>query len=391
MQQRGYKPALSTYVGVIEALIETYSTAFDTNDANRFAAVQSAMAILCRVNEMYDAGESNRLPNVRVYNGILNEVAKAVTPSLNLPKKSNKIDYSNGQYLHLVEQATRLVHKMEERVLQRISNNSANSNTIAISTPNAATYTSLVKTLARSGDAAQAESVLLRLVLPLMNSRDIHSSDVIDLHSEVIVTWGRCDQGARSEALFQELMESITPSSPDGLKSANSFSSDMNEEEEECISSSLDIAFAQVLLAWARSTKDNAAYRAQTFFDAHVGFIRPNVVMYNALLAAWANNPSSESYHHAEAIVQRMRSNHDDIIEPNISTYNFLIQSLTTHPDVEYACTRADVILSTLDRLPNDATWEAVIQVWSRRCDVTCSAKDAEKLAMFHRKRRISL
>merc|ERR1719444_272220 len=224
-----------------------------------------------------------------------------------------------------------------------------------------------------------------------MNSRNIHASDTIDLHSEVIAAWGRCDEGARSEVLFQELMESIMPSSPDGLHSANSFSSDMNEEDKECILSSLDIAFVQVLLAWARSTKDNAAYRAQTFFDAHVSVIRPNAVMYNALLAAWANSSSPESYHHAEAIVQRMRSNHDDIIEANISTYNFLIRSLTMHPDVEYACTRADAILNALDWLPNDASWEALIQVLSRKCDVACSAKDAEKLAMFHRKRRIPL
>ena len=223
-----------------------------------------------------------------------------------------------------------------------------------------------------------------------MNSRNIHASDIINLHSEVIAAWGRCYEGARSEVLFQALMESIMPSSPDGLHSTNSFRRDMNEEDEEWILSSLDIAFVQVLSAWARSTKDNAAYRAQTFFGAHVSVVRPNVVMYNALLAAWANSSSSDSYHHAKAIVQRMRNNHDDIIEANISTYNFLIQSLTKHPDVEYACTHADAILNALDRLPNDATWVAVIQVWPRRCDVTCSAKDAEKLAMFHRKRRIS-
>ena len=141
MQQRGYKPALSTYVDMIEALIETYSSAFDANDTNHFTAVQSAMAILWRVNEMYDAGELNRLPNVRVYNGILNGVAKIATPPLNSPNKSNEINFSNRQYLHLVDHATRLVQNLEERALQGriISSNSANSNTIAISTPNAAT------------------------------------------------------------------------------------------------------------------------------------------------------------------------------------------------------------------------------------------------------------
>ena len=100
------------------------------------------MAILCRVNEMYDAGELNRLPNVRVYNGILSGVAKVVTPPLNSPNKSNEINFSNRQYLHLVDHATRLVQNLEERALQgRTSSNSANSNAIAISTPNTAIFT----------------------------------------------------------------------------------------------------------------------------------------------------------------------------------------------------------------------------------------------------------
>lgn len=126
----------------------------------------------------------------------------------------------------------------------------------------------------------------------------------------------------------------------------------------------------------ARRRISRESSSADEAFAHHVN-VEPDVMVYNAVLSAFANSASLEGAQRAESILFRMlgEARNDlgdfpliDGIMPNIITFNTVINAVAKSGDSE-AGSRAEKLLDVMKSLelsPNTVTFNALMNAWSR-------------------------
>jgi pentatricopeptide repeat protein len=135
--------------------------------------------------------------------------------------------------------------------------------------------------------------------------------------------------------------------------------------------------FGTMITAWGRSKRRDSAVEAQAVFDDLMTLYRsgdrelkPGIVIYNALIDAWAKSGSVER---AEQILRDLDSNPPSV-KPNVITYGAIVKgwSVSGHSKA------ADRVQSLYDEMkrkyqagdqsvkPNERILELVVSTWLR-------------------------
>jgi pentatricopeptide repeat protein len=296
-------------------------------------APERAEAILHHMHHLFDAGNMGVKPNVVSYSAVMHAWARSRHPDAafraqalfdELQKRYQAGDQDMKpdlfSFRSLIKAWGRSKHKDGGANVQNVFNDMLaryKSGETDLK-PNAAFVNALFAALGRTGGPERAEQILRAMAsselgetMPIMNS-----------YNAVMNVWSLSSKPNavhQVQALFDELMQKYEAGD-----------SGMKPDPQ---------VFATLITAWGRSKHVDSAAKAQAVFDyllslyalGHHEDLKPNVVVYNALIGAWTKAGVPEK---AEQILREMESEESLGIKPNAKTYHVVISgwSRSCHP-----------------------------------------------------------
>jgi len=310
--------------------------------------------------------------------------------------------------------------------------------------PNAITYTTVIKALAKSGDGAnaakQAERILQKMK-ELYKSGNVNSKPDVVTYNAVINCWAQANHPnatVRAESILTDLVRDYKSDpiknadlSPDtqifstvinvwaqeqqhsplgntrAAVKAQSLLADMEQLYADGISNAIpnSITYTTVIKAWAKSGDgERAAIEAEKLLrkmhelqnsGKEYVHLKPDIVTYNTVINCWAQLHEPDAAARAEEILSDMieiyRSNPiaNAHLKPDVHIFNSAI-SAWAKSGAETAALRAQALLNDMenycnegifDTKPDRKTYSTVIDTWMKAgCEGEHAKVEIEKL-----------
>lgn len=174
--------------------------------------------------------------------------------------------------------------------------------------PNTSSYVLVTNAYAKEGNPFRAAQVLKRLEMIYRDTGDLSLKPTTTLYNTIIDAWARSDR-PRASARAQEVLDKMKCSvdtKPDA------------------------ISYSNVIKAHARNDEPEAAERVfkemREKYSQGFPLLKPNIIIYNSVINAWAQSSSSDPYYaaqRAEDILNEMESMDD--LKPDMITYTSIL------------------------------------------------------------------
>ena len=255
------------------------------------------------------------------------------------------------------ERAERVLKLMEEYHIQR---------NYAEFKPDVVKYSSVITAYARRGDAQKASAILRRMEQTYERTRDPDVKPNTLTYTAVIDAWAR-SRHPQAARCAEEVL--------DGM---HKFAVPPNE-----------VTYNACMNAWAKSSAEvvDAPQHAEAVLNRMIEqyqqgdrYVRPSVVSYSTVMRAWANHGNP---YRAEAILNRLLEEEHEAanntnttrivrsIKPDRVMFNIAIDAWAKSSE-DIAPLRAEALLQKMERQdardlkPDTVTYNTVVDVWSK-------------------------
>jgi hypothetical protein len=167
------------------------------------------------------------------------------------------------------------------------------------------------------------------------------------------------------------------------------------------------MVYNAVINAWANSTSLDGAHRAESILLGMLGMaskdsdvpmvegVLPNTVTFNTAIHAWARSGNTKAGQRAERLFKLMESCHNDEVNPNTISVNAVMNAWSQSKDPD-AGKRAESILNHMielggDARPNVISFSTAIFAWARSNDDKGALRAElllERMERLHRERK---
>lgn len=266
-------------------------------------AADNAAALLLRMEELHDMGESHICPDVRSYTKVMNAMSRSGQPDAGI---------------------------LAEQLFARMETSALSGKNVAAQ-PNSFTYTALMEAYANCGNAKKAEEVLDSMI-ELYHTEESTVVPTARNFNACISAYAKMGQPLQAETVF--------------LKMEEHYEQDGNAEAEPN-----SYHYNSVITAWANCPEEGSAQRAE---EVLARMAIPTTVSYNAVIDAWAKSGVDDAAERAEELLTKMEHLYETgtnmEAKPNVRSFNSVINVWAKSKRVD-AAQKAEGVLHVMERL----------------------------------------
>ncbi|KAL7562038.1 hypothetical protein ACA910_011081 [Epithemia clementina (nom. ined.)] len=351
-------------------MIKDVNAAVQTKNAR---AATKAEEMVRRMWSLYEnsGGADEFRPDLQCYNLWIHAVAKS-NHQTNHRQKRSSINNNNNiiedvDSFRVGERAELILQEMRDRGIE----------------PNVVSYTTVMDAYAnqaRLGDPkapAQAERVLFELLERSEYTSNLEATPVTS--DTVINAWAQQGtlEGAKKAQEILERLEAMSMTAGGSTSSSRRTSTPLRPTAH---------SYATVIYAWANSGGGtDAAQKASAILDRLLharrnskDAVRPDTVIFNAAIAAWASSGDPQCGTKADEILRQMQELHNDVYhdcQPDVVTYNSVLSAWSRSGHIN-AAVQAERILKEMilkrkedpekNPAPNVISYNTVLNAWSK-------------------------